>query len=130
MSNFVNLWTGLAGLRFWSRVIKAPESVIFTVTLILCIVGVYIATGGLFGVAVMFVFAIIGYLMNAFGYSVIVFIIGFFLGERIELTLSQSLTLIDGDPKVLLSHPVALVLFGLAVAAVYMLGIRPTRRKK
>jgi putative tricarboxylic transport membrane protein len=130
MSNFVNLWTGLTGLRFWSRVIKAPESVIFTVTLILCIVGVYIATGGLFGVAVMFVFAIIGYLMNAFGYSVIVFIIGFFLGERIELTLSQSLTLIDGDPKVLLSHPVALVLFGLAVAAVYMLGIRPTRRKK
>ncbi len=130
MSNFVNLFTGLVGLRIWSKVIKAPESAIFTITLILCIVGVYIATGSLFGVAVMFVFAFIGYLMNVFGYSVIVFIIGFFLGERIELTLAQSLTIIDGNPKVLLSHPVALILFVMAVFTVYYMGFRPVKPKK
>jgi putative tricarboxylic transport membrane protein len=130
MSNFVNLFTGLVGLRMWTKVIKAPESVIFSVTLILCIVGVYIATGGLFGVTVMFLFAFIGYLMNCFGYSVIIFIIGFFLGERIELTLAQSLTIIDGDPMVILSHPIALVLFAMAIFTVYYMGIRPKRNTK
>lgn len=128
MSNFVNLGVGLVGLRMWTRVIKAPESAIFTVTLILCMAGVYIATGSLFGVAVMFVFAFIGYLMNAFGYSVIVFIIGFFLGERIELTLAQSLTIIDGDPLVLLSHPIALILFALAIISAYFMGFRPHKQ--
>jgi putative tricarboxylic transport membrane protein len=130
MSNFVNLLVGLVGLRLWTKVIKAPESAIFTVTLILCMAGVYIATGSLFGVAVMFVFAFIGYLMNAFGYSVIVFIIGFFLGERIELTLAQSLTIIDGDPWVLLSHPIALILFVLAIISTYYMGFRPNEMSK
>lgn len=130
MSNFVNLGTGLMGIRLWSKVIKAPESAIFTITLILCIAGVYLATGGLFGVAVMFIFAFIGYLMIATGYSVITFIIGFFLGERIELTLAQSLTIIDGDPRILLSHPIALFLFVLSIASVYWLGIRPSQKKK
>jgi putative tricarboxylic transport membrane protein len=130
MSNFVNLLVGLVGLRIWTKVIKAPESAIFTVTLILCMAGVYIATGSLFGVAVMFVFAFIGYLMNAFGYSVIVFIIGFFLGERIELTLAQSLTIIDGNPLVLLSHPIALILFAMAIIATYYMGFRPNKTSK
>jgi len=130
MANFVNLLIGLIGLRIWTKVIKAPESAIFTTTLILCMAGVYIATGSLFGVAVMFVFAFIGYLMNAFGYSVIVFIIGFFLGERIELTLAQSLTIIDGDPLVLLSHPIALILFALAIISTYFMGFRSNDKSK
>jgi putative tricarboxylic transport membrane protein len=88
------------------------------------------ATGGLLGVAIMFIFAFIGYLMTAFGYSVIVFVIGFFLGERFELTLSQSLNLIDGEPSVLIYHPIALGFFAMAIASAYWLGIRPTRIKK
>jgi putative tricarboxylic transport membrane protein len=86
------------------------------------------ATGGLLGVAIMFIFAFISYFMNAFGYSAIVFVIAFFLGERFELTLSQSLNLVDGDPTVLIHHPIALVLFGLAIASVYWFSIRPARK--
>lgn len=130
MANFINLWTGLLGLRLWARMIRAPESFIFTSTLLFCIVGVFMATGGLFGVVVMFIFAILGYLMNAFGYSVVVFIIAFFLGERFELTLSQALNIIDGSPLVLLSHPVAIVLFAFAIGTAYWLGIRPIIKKK
>jgi putative tricarboxylic transport membrane protein len=128
MANVLNLFSGLVGLRLWSRVIRAPESFIFPTALVLCVVGVFMATGGLLGVAIMFIFAFISYFMNAFGYSAIVFVIAFFLGERFELTLSQSLNLVDGDPTVLLHHPIALVLFGLAIASVYWFSIRPTRK--
>lgn len=119
MANVLNLVSGIVGLRIWARVIRAPESVIFPAALLLCTVGVYLATGGLFGVGVMFVFAFLGYLMNLFGYSVIVFIIAFFLGERFELSLSQSLTIMDGDLTVLLAHPVALVLLALSLGSVF-----------
>ena len=129
MANITNLGSGLLGLRLWSRVIRAPESFIFPTALLLCIVGVYVATGGLLGVVIMFFFAFLSYLMNSLGYSGIVFVIGFFLGERFELTLSQSLNLIDGDPIILLSHPIALVLFAMAFASVYWFGFRPVKRK-
>ncbi len=124
MANVLNLVSGLLGLRLWARVIQAPESIIFPAALLLCMTGVYLATGGLFGVAVMFVFALLGYLMSSFGYSVIVFVIAFFLGERFELSLSQSLNIIDGDLTILLSHPVALLLFILAIVSAIWFGLK------
>ena len=102
--------------------IRAPESVIFPSAIVLCIVGVYLSTGTLFGVAVMLVFAAVGYAMTALGYSVVIFIIAFFLGNRFELSLNQSLTLIDGDFSVILDHPVAIALLALAVLTAYWLG--------
>lgn len=122
MANVLNLISGLIGLRFWARIIRAPESIIFPGALLLCMIGVYLATGGLFGVAVMFVFAFLGFLMNAYGYSVIVFVIAFFLGDRFELSLSQSLNILDGDMRILLSHPVALLLLVSAVFSIYWFG--------
>jgi putative tricarboxylic transport membrane protein len=91
MANVINLFVGQIELRLWIKVISAPESMIFASALLLCIVGVSLATGGLFGAAVMLVFAALGYLMTAFGYSVVIFIIAFFLGPRFEMSLSQSL---------------------------------------
>ena len=124
MANILNLFSGMLGLRLWAKVIQAPESVIFPCALLLCMTGVYLATGGLFGVAVMFVFALLGYLMSSYGYSVIVFVIAFFLGERFELSLSQSLNIIDGDLTILLSHPVALLLLVLAIGSTVWFGLK------
>jgi putative tricarboxylic transport membrane protein len=130
MANVLNLLSGLLGLRLWSRVIRSPESFIFPTALLLCVVGVYMATGGLLGVVIMFIFALISYLMNTFGYSAIVFVIGFFLGERFELTLSQSLNLIDGELTILIYHPIAIGLFALAGTSVYWFSIRSAKKKR
>lgn len=131
MANFINLFVGQVGLRFWTLVVRAPESVIFSSALLLCIVGVSMATGGLFGVAVMLIFAGVGYLMTAFGYSVVIFIIAFFLGPRFEISLSQTLVLLDGDVAALVNYPIAVVLLVLAIAATWWLGFRaPARRTK
>jgi putative tricarboxylic transport membrane protein len=129
LGNACNLVTGLVGLRVWVRLISAPESFVFSASLLLCIVGVYLSTGGLFGVWVMFFFAVLGFLMNAFGYSVIVFVIAFFLGERFELSLSQSLNIMDGDFTFLLTRPVALALLFLALFSACWLGRRRTEKR-
>lgn len=129
MANFVNLWVGQLGLRLWTRVVMAPESIIFSAAILLCIVGVSMASGGLFGVAVMLIFAALGYLMNAFGYSVVIFIIAFFLGPRFEISLSQTLVLMDGDPANLLNNPIAIALLLLALASTWWLG-RPRANRK
>lgn len=122
LANFCNLWIGMVGLRLWAFVIRAPESVIFPFAIMLCIIGVYLSTGTLFGVAVMLIFAAVGYIMSALGISVVIFIITFFLGARFELSLNQAMTLIGGDWSVMLKHPVALVLLALAVITAALLG--------
>jgi putative tricarboxylic transport membrane protein len=124
MANAVNFIVGRYMLQLWARVATAPESIVFSSALLLCIVGVSLATGGLFAVAVMLIFAGVGYAMTAFGYSTVIFIIAFFLGPRFETSLSQTLVLTGGNPLVLIEHPVALVLIALAGAAICWLEYR------
>ena len=110
LANLMNLLVGQVGMRLWVRVITAPESFVLTSALLLCFVGVSLAAGGLFGIGVMLAFAVLGFIMTAFGFSVVVFIIAFFLGPRFEISLSQTLALLNGDPLRLLDYP-----FGLAM---------------
>ncbi|MBE1284034.1 MAG: Tricarboxylate transporter family protein [Rhodobacteraceae bacterium] len=118
MANFVNLWVGQIGLRIWVKVVSAPESIIFSSALLLCFVGVSMATSGLFGVAVMLIFAVLGYLMASFGYSLVIFIIAFFLGPRFEKSIAQSLALTNGDLTQVLYSPVAVGLLVMSVVSV------------
>ncbi|OWU85829.1 Tricarboxylate transporter family protein [Oceanicola sp. 22II-s10i] len=124
MANLMNLLVGQVSLRFWSFVIRAPESVIFPVALLFCFVGVYLSTGGLFGVGLMLVAAVLSYVMTALGFPVIVFIIAFFLGEGFERSLSQSLVILDANPVNVVGHPVALSLLVLAAVSAVWLGRR------
>ncbi|WP_137700146.1 tripartite tricarboxylate transporter permease [Marimonas lutisalis] len=127
IANMLNLLVGQLGLRFWARVITAPEPFIFASALLMCFVGVSLASGGLFGVGVMLVFALLAFVMSALGLSVVVFIIAFFLGPRLEISLSQTLALLNGDPLKLLNYPVALVLMALAAVTAVMLARRRDR---
>jgi putative tricarboxylic transport membrane protein len=117
MANFANLWVGQIGLRFWVKVVSAPESLIFSAAILLCFVGVAMATNGLFGVAIMLGFAVLGYLMTAFGYSLVIFIIAFFLGPRFEKSIAQSMALTKGDLTQIFHSPVAVALLVLSVVS-------------
>lgn len=121
MANLCNLIVGQVSLRFWYFIVRAPEALIFPTALLACITGVYLSTGGLFGVAIMLIAALVSLAMSATGFPVIVFIITFFLGARFERALSQSLTILNGDPIALLGHPFAvLLLLGAVIVAIRM----------
>lgn len=126
IANAMNLLVGQIGLRLWVRVVSAPESFIFSTALLMCFVGVYLASGGIFGIGVMLAFAVLAFVMNAFGFSVVVFIIAFFLGPRLEISLSQTLALLDGHPLRLLDYPFGLLLMALALAT----GVYLARRRQ
>ncbi len=118
MANFVNLWVGQVGLRIWVKVVSAPESIIFASAILLCVVGVSMATSGLFGVAIMLIFAVLGSLMTSFGYSLVIFIIAFFLGPRFEKSIAQALALTNYDLTQVIYSPVALALLILSAVSV------------
>jgi putative tricarboxylic transport membrane protein len=130
LANICNFICGLFGLRLWARLITAPESVVFSAALILCIVGVYLSTGGAFGVYVMLLFAILGMGMTVLNYPTVVFIIAFFLGPRFELSLGQTATILRGDVFNIANHPVAVVLLIMSAFSIYWLGFRSARKPK
>ena len=119
MANFLNLWIGQLGLRLWVKVISAPQSFIYTSAILLCIVGVSMSEGGMFGVVVMLIFAALGYVMTRYGFSVVIFIIAFFLGPRLEISIAQSTALMAGDWTRIVEYPIALALLTLAAVTLF-----------
>ncbi|MGJ8585909.1 MAG: tripartite tricarboxylate transporter permease [Marinosulfonomonas sp.] len=119
MANFINLWIGQVGLRMWVKVVSAPESIIFSSAVLLCIVGVSMATNGLFGVGIMLFFAVLGYLMASYGYPLVIFIIAFFLGPRFEKSIAQTMSLTNGDLTQIYKSPVAVLLLVLSVVSFF-----------
>jgi putative tricarboxylic transport membrane protein len=115
VANAVNLTLGLIGWRVWVLVARAPETVIFASAIILCIVGSTVISGGAFGLAVLMAFTVLGVFMKLYDYPVIVFIIAFFLGARLERSLGQTMSLLSGDVTNITQFPVAVGLLAIAL---------------
>ncbi|MDT0682028.1 tripartite tricarboxylate transporter permease [Roseicyclus sp. F158] len=127
IANVVNLGLGLVGWRIWVRIARAPETMIFASAIILCIVGSTVISGGTFGLAILLGFTVLGVLMKVYDYPVIVFIIAFFLGPRLERSLGQTLSLLTGDLTNIVQFPVAIALLAISVVVLAVFFIRNRR---
>jgi putative tricarboxylic transport membrane protein len=124
VANFCNLGVGQFGMRFWALVVSAPGTVIYPAALLLCFAGSFVITGATFGVFVMITAAVFGYLMRAFGYSIVAFIVAFLLTPQLESAVVRARLITNDDPMELFSHPIALALIAMSIGSIIYLGPR------
>lgn len=127
IANFANLGVGQIGMRFWSIVTSAPDSVLFPGAMLMCIAGAYAVTGSVFGIYVMLAATLLGVFMHFVGMSVIPFIVAFILTPQLEQTLVQTLLISNGDIGYLFAHPIAIAFLLLSLASLYFLGFKRKR---
>ena len=105
---------------------RLPYSVFSVMILILCVVGAFGFQNSMDDLFITFVFGIIGYVMMKFGIPVAPAILALVLGAMAELALRRSLLLSMGDPMILISRPISVVLLlGALVSIVYPLIKKP-----
>lgn len=121
------LGVGIFGQRIFSAVIQVRKSILLPIIVFLCIVGAYVEAGGMFGVYLMLGFGFFGYFMKKFDYSFVTFVVGYVLGPMAELTIRQSMIMSNGNPAILLKHPIAIGFLVLAVIAIWRFTIVGTR---
>ena len=124
VANFCNLGIGQFGMRFWAMIVSAPGTVIYPAAMLLCFAGSFVITGATFGVFVMIIAAVFGYLMRTLGYSIVAFIVAFLLTPQLESAVVRARLITDDDPAQLLSHPIALILVAMSVGSILYLGPR------
>jgi len=124
VANFCNLGIGQFGMRFWAMIVSAPGTVIYPAAMLLCFAGSFVITGATFGVFVMIIAAVFGYLMRTLGYSIVAFIVAFLLTPQLESAVVRARLITGDDPAQLLSHPIALILVAMSVGSILYLGPR------
>ena len=130
LANVVHLILGRLGIRLWVQFVKIPKHVVLPTVLLLCIVGVYIPSNSMFDVAMLFVFAGVGYLMRKGGFSIVCLVIGFLLGSNFEIYLRQSILINKSDLSILLTSPISLTFLLLTVYFIYHFAIRVPRKRR
>lgn len=115
LANFVNLFVGNVGLRFFALFLAIPRRIIVASTAVLCLTGAYVSAGSMFGVAVMLIFAVAGYFMRKLEFPFIIFLIGFILGPMFERSLRHTVILFDDPIALAVQHPLLPIFSGIGI---------------
>lgn len=107
----------LATLRIFPRILQVPKYYLLPIMVVLTVVGAYSADNLSTDVFVMLGFGLIGLLLERFGYSIAVLVLGYILGPILELNLRRALTFEGGDLTPFVTRPISAALVGLTLLA-------------
>ncbi|MBS4022455.1 MAG: tripartite tricarboxylate transporter permease [Dethiobacter sp.] len=122
---FANLLILLLGpwlANIFARVIDIPYSILMPFIIIFSIVGAYAIRKSHFDLWVMFIFGIVGYIMNHYDYPLMPLVLGVVLGDMAEMSLRRALLITGGSFWAVISRPITA---GLLIAAVIALILPP-----
>jgi putative tricarboxylic transport membrane protein len=119
VGNIFLLVLNLPLIGIWVKVLKVPYGVLFPLIILFCLVGAFSVSSTTFGMLIMILFGVLGYLMKKYEYDGGPLILAFILGPMLETALRQSLIISKGTFEIFIHRPISLA--SLLVALVFLM---------
>ena len=129
IGNTLLLFMNLPMAGFWAKLTHVPNRIMFPIIIVLCLVGTYSINNSVMDVVMTFLFGILGYLMKKGDFPIAPIILTFVLGDIMESTLVQSMTMFRGDAVQFVQRPICAVML-LITAAVLVVSILTTAKRR
>jgi TctA family transporter len=128
IANLIMLPVGWTAIKCARYILRTPRNVLLPLILLSCVVGSYAMTNSFYGVLIMLIMGVVGWILEENGFPVAPIILGLVLGEMFEQNFMTSMIKADGSLIGFFSRPIAATL-GVITFAVwaYML-VRAWRR--
>jgi putative tricarboxylic transport membrane protein len=118
IGNVMLLILNLPLVGLWARVSTIPYRYLAPIILAICTVGAYSSRSAMFDVWVALLAGVVGYVMRKKSWPQAPLLVGFILGDMVEISLRQSLSL--GGPLIFFTRPITVVLLVLVVVLAVM----------
>ncbi len=105
--NVMLLILNLPLIGLWVKILKIPYHFLFSVILLLCIIGSYTTNNNPYDVIIMVTFGLIGYLMKKFDYEAAPLVLALVLGPMMEKAFQRSLMLSEGGFGIFFTRPIS-----------------------
>jgi putative tricarboxylic transport membrane protein len=115
LSNIIMIPLGIMMIRGSSIILRAPRSAIMPAILLCCAVGSFAIGNNLFGVLLVAIFGMVGFVMERNGYPVAAMVLGIVMGTMFEQSFVTSLIKSDGSLLPFFERPVSAVLAGITI---------------
>jgi putative tricarboxylic transport membrane protein len=110
LANIIMIPFGWLAIKTAKQMLAVPRTILMPIVMMFCIVGAFAINNSPFGVAVMLVFGVIGFLMEENGFPVAPVILGIVLGPMLEQNFVTSMIKSDGSFLTFFERPIAGVL--------------------
>lgn len=130
VGNVMLLVLNLPLVTVWARLLTIPAHAIYAGVLVFAALGAYAAGGTTSDLVLLCVLGLLGLLMREAGIPVAPAIVGLILGPLAEEQLRRALTLSEGDPAILFSGPVTIVLWAVVAASLLIPLVLPVARAR
>lgn len=132
LANIVMLPLGWLTIKVSGTLLAVPARILMPIILMFCIVGAFAINNSIFGVTIMLVFGVLGFLMEENDIPIAPAILGLVLGPMLEQNFITSMIKADGNILAFFERPIAAGL-GIFTILVWLLPIvlllRGSRRK-
>ena len=118
-------------LKFSSFITYINPEILWPIIAVVCAVGVYASKSSTFDIYIMFLFGLLGYVMDKHKFPMGPLLIAFILGPLLEKSLRQTLLMTGNNLAPLLSRPI--FLFFIIITIISIVGppiLRSTKRLK
>ena len=112
---------GIVASRLFVQVLRMPPTLLFAFIVCLMIVGTFSYQNNMFDVYVMLAFGIIGLVAERVGLPTVPLVIAVILGGSAEYNLRISLLLSQGDPMILFTRPISIVIILIILTMVFLI---------
>ena len=130
IGNVMLLVLNLPLARAWARLLTIPAYGIYAGVLVFATLGTFAAGGTAVDLLILCGLGLLGLLMRQGGIPVAPAVVGLILGPLAEEQLRRALTLSEGDPSILFSNAITIVLWAVvALALVASLALPVIRRR-
>jgi TctA family transporter len=118
LANILMLPLGWLAIKGGKQLLRVPRNVLLPIILIFCVVGAYAMTNSTFGIIIMLVMGMVGWLMEENGFPIAPAILGLVLGEMLEQNFMTSMIKADGSLLFFFERPIAACL-GVATILIW-----------
>jgi putative tricarboxylic transport membrane protein len=122
LANLIMLPLGWMLIKTAKQILRVPANVLMPMILMFCIVGSFAINNSVFGIGIMLVLGIVGFLMEENGYPIAPAILGLVLGPMLEQNFITSMIKAEGDLLAFFERPIAAGL-GVLTIVVWLLPV-------
>lgn len=115
--NLILVILNLPLANVWAQISKIPGKYLFPAVTVVCLIGVFSINYNMFDVKVMVIAGFVAFFMKKADFPMVPMVLTFILGDRMELSLAQTLTVFRGDLTQIFHRPICMVLLAVIVGA-------------
>ena len=130
LANVFTLLVAICIIPFLIQILSVPVKYMIPIITVVCIVGSYSTSNSMYGVIVMFLSGIVGYLLNKNNFPSAPMLLSFVLAPLLENNMRKAFMLSGGSLSIFFTRPITCVLMIIFFAIILASAMRPVLAKK